>query len=448
MINVLDKRAWQAGPLLIALAAPGFAEDPSAPSAAPRSQLTEQAKSSREKDKENDKPVREGWHIEGFSLRNGKDRIELTGYAQADFRKYDWSVRGDDLNEERNLGSEISRTRFGLQGEIRKFTFEVAYDPREEEGSHLKDATVGYQFSKKAVLMLGHFKPPISQEFLTSASKLDFVERGLVSEIGPDRDWGVALSGDLGKTEYAFGAFDGDGDGDGNVVRAETSFAGRLTREMLLKDLSISASYMYSTTKPGARVGTTEPSPEGTRGRSLTGYTFWRRPHVNGKRHRLGGDLEYSRGPLRVRGEFLQVQDQRKGQGSTGQDIPDVRGRGWLAAASYVLTGEAKGSTVEPEKPLHKGGFGALEIAARVEGLKFDDTGDSSGFEGYGNRARNIAPSGVTVFEIGLNYWPSNFMKFQGSALWEKYNDPLIAPEPGNQGRYFTLMGRIQLMVP
>ena len=83
-----------------------------------------------------------------------------------------------------------------------------------------------------------------------------------------------------------------------------------------------------------------------------------------------------------------------------------------------------------------------------MEGLKFDDTGDPEGFAGYGNRARNIAPSGATVIAAGLNYWASNFMKLQGNAIWESYNDPLIAPVPGNTGRYFTLIGRIQFMVP
>jgi hypothetical protein len=113
-----------------------------------------------------------------------------------------------------------------------------------------------------------------------------------------------------------------------------------------------------------------------------------------------------------------------------------------------VLTGEKKGSTVDPKKSIFRGGKGAIEIVARVEGLKFDDTGDPSGFAGYGNRARNIAPSGASAIAGGLNYWASNFLKFQGDAVWESYNDPLIAPIPGNTGRYFTLIGRIQVMIP
>jgi phosphate-selective porin len=158
--------------------------------------------------------------------------------------------------------------------------------------------------------------------------------------------------------------------------------------------------------------------------------------------------VSYSRGPFRFQAEYLEAREQRKGQGSTGQDIPDVLGRGWNAQVSYVLTGETKGSTVEPRKSIFKGGPGAVEVAARVEALMFDDTGDPSGFAGFGNRTRNISPSGTSTLELGLNYWASSFLKFQGNAVWESFNDPLIAPEPGNKGRYFTLLGRIQVMIP
>ena len=458
MITVFSDRRLRVWPLVVAmslspLAAADEKSAPSAPDEAP--QLTEhgdknkKAKDEKSKDGKDEK-VAEGWHREGFSLRKGKNRIDLTGYAQADFRDFSWEVQGDELAEERSEGREIRRSRFGLQGEFGKVSFEVAYDPREaEEGSHLKDATLGYQFSKKFGILVGHFKPPISQEFLTSAAKTDFVERAMLTNVAPDRDWGAAVSGEVGRAEYAAGVFEGDGDGGGNIQRAETSAAARLSVK-IVKGLSVAAAYMHSTTKPAARVagGTSEPPAEGASGTALSGFTFWNRAHVKGTRNRIGTDLVYLRGPFRIRAEFLQAQDQREGQGSTGQDIPDIRARGWTLGGSYVLTGEKKGSTVEPKKSIFQGGMGALEVVARIEGLKFDDTGDPSGFAGYGNRARNIAPSGAKAIEAGLNYWPSNFMKFQGSALWESYNDPLIAPQPGKTGKYFTLLARIQLMVP
>jgi phosphate-selective porin len=205
---------------------------------------------------------------------------------------------------------------------------------------------------------------------------------------------------------------------------------------------------MQSEVAADQETGVDAPLPKGAPGETATGFTFWNRPYVNGTRRRLGSDLAYSRGPLKVQAEYLEIREQRKGQGVTGLDIPDVRGRGWNAQVSYVLTGESKGSTVTPKTSLFKGGRGALELVFRVEALKFDDTGAPSSSSSFGNRASDISPSGSSAIQAGANYWASNFMKIQGSALWESYHDPRIAPVPGDQGRYFTLIARIQFMIP
>jgi phosphate-selective porin len=389
----------------------------------------------------------EGWHRDGFGLRKGKNLIEIVGYVQWDFRKFDWSVQGDETGLETSPERELRRLRMGTQGKLGRASFEFVVDPRKSQiGSRLKDATLGYEFGKGFNLLVGHFKPPFSRDFLTSGAKTDFIERSMIGErLVPDREWGGSVSGEISVFEYSVGVFSGDG--SSGTQSAGTSGAMRLMLRPF-KGVELAGSFMQGNVTPDPRVGAVEPGPKGASGVSTSGFTFWNRPHVSGTRRRMGGDIAYSKGPFRIYGEFLQTDEQRKGQGATGLDIPDARGRGFDAQASYVLTGEKKGTTVEPDKSVFKGGAGALEVVARVQALKFDDTGDPTGFAGYGNRARNIAPSGSSSFEAGLNYWASNFMKLQGSALWESYNDPLIAPEPGKKGRYFTLQGRIQFMMP
>ncbi len=387
------------------------------------------------------------WHREGLGLKKGKSSINLVGYAQGDFRRFDWEPKETDLGPLRASERELGRLRLGFKAEFDRLSFQFVGDPRNSrKGDRIKDVTAGYEFSKKFAVIAGHFKPPMSAEFLTSAAKTDFVDRSMAADrLAPDRNWGAGVSGELGKLWYGIGVFAGDGASP--TLDAETSGAARLTFKPL-KGFLVGGSFMQGKVKADAKVGSSEPPPKGGQGRTATGFTFWERAHVNGTRRRLGGDLAYSRGPFRIIGEYLELREQRLGQGSTGQDIPDVRGRGWSVQASYVVTGEKKDSTVEPKKSIFEGGKGALEIVARVEGLKFNDTGDPSGFAGYGNRTRNIAPSGASAIAGGLNYWASNFLKFQGDAIWESYNDPLIAPVPGNKGRYFTLIGRIQVMVP
>lgn len=393
------------------------------------------------------KPVPEGWRRVGLGLRNGKAKIDLAGYLQADFRRFDWEPKETDLGSLRSEESEIRRFRVGVKAEFDKVSLEFVMDPRNSQiGDRLKDATIGYAFSKKLAVLVGHFKPGVSPEFLNSSSKTDLIDRSMAANrLAPDREWGLAVSGELGKLSYEVGGFAGDGASSSQST--ESAGTARFTLEPL-PGLILGSSFMQGTVKAGLREGSREPSPKGALGRTPSGFNFWERPHVDGTRRRLGGDAAYARGPFRIIGEYLQMSEERRGQGSTGQDIPDVLGRGWSVQATWIITGEKKATTIRPKKSIFAGGKGALEIAARVEGLKFDDTGDPAGFAGYGNRSRNIAPSGATVKALGVNYWASSFLKFQGNALWERYNDPLIAPVPGNLGHYFTLSGRIQVMVP
>ena len=423
-----------------------MAASPAETSAAERTQKTpdDKVQSPKVLEKQEDD---ERWRRDGLGFKRGKSKVALVGYAQGDFRKFDWEPKETDLGLLRSEERELARLRVGAEAEFGDLSFEFVVDPRKSrKGDRLKDVTVGYEFSKRLAVLVGHFKPYFGLEFLTSASKTDFADRTMASDrLAPDRDWGVGLSGEFGRFSYGVGGFDGDTASP--TLSAKTSGAGRLTFTPR-KGFVLGASFMQGKVRPEAQIGSREPPPKGGQGRTPSGFNFWERAHVNGTRRRLGGDVEYARGPLRLRGEFTQLDEQRIGQGSTGQDIADVRGRGWNAQGSYVITGEKKGTTVEPKKSVFRGGRGALEIVARIQGLKFDDTGDPSGFAGYGNRARNIAPSGATAIEAGLNYWAANFLKLQGNAIWESYNDPLIAPVPGNQGRYFSLVGRIQIMLP
>lgn len=390
--------------------------------------------------------VPDGWGRDGLGFKNGESRVDLKGYAQADFRHFGWEP-GEAGPGSLRSAREIRRFRIGIEAELNRVSLEFVMDPRNSEaGDRLKDATIGYAFSKKVTVLVGHFKPGVSPEFLNSSSKTDLIDRSMAADrLAPDREWGLALSGELGSLSYEVGGFAGDGASSSQST--ESAGTARFTIEPR-KGLILGASFMQGEVKTDPPLGSLEPSPKGAVGRTPSGFTFWERPHVRGTRQRLGGDAAYSRGPFRIIGEYLRMSEERRGQGSAGQDIPGVLGRGWSVQATWILTGETKAKTIRPRASIFEGGKGALEIAARIEGLKFDDTALPTGLAGYGNRARDIAPSGGSVRALGLNYWASRFLKFQANALWESYNDPLISPIPGNRGHYFTLSGRIQLMVP
>ena len=139
---------------------------------------------------------------------------------------------------------------------------------------------------------------------------------------------------------------------------------------------------------PGA-----DPSPKGLEGTSGTGYEFFPGVYVNGRRRRWGADARIQGGPVALWGEFLEAREERKGQGPTLEDLPDVYGRGWSATATWLVTGERKTRTISPRRGLFAGP-GAVELSARYEELWFDDV-SNEGFESAGSRAGNIRPAGI-----------------------------------------------------
>jgi len=410
------------------------------------------------------------WKLEPFRLRNKKADFELklAGYTQLDFRSFPgWQV---EEKTHRNDRFDIRRLRLGLDGQWKKLSWDFIYelagptqdlvrnlDPGTSEAAQLKNLYVEYEFSKRFALRVGHTKPPVSHEFLTSASRTDFVERSLLSNaLAPDRDWGVLAMGKLAKRlDYSVGVFRGDGSRSDN--RAGTTVAARLVLETV-KGLDVGGSFSHGEVEAEPDTGDLDPSPKGFLGRSPSFWRFYERKFVEGRRLRWGADSQYFRGPVGLKGEFLQGREQRKRQGSVFQDLAEEVGSGWSATASWVVTGEKKDRSLKPKRPLTKGGPGLIELIARYESLRFDDTGPSTGFEGAGNRANNLRPAQDRIMWAGLSWWPSEWMRFQANATFERYLDALLAPEPPGarfvtgtpkgRGTYTSLFARVQFMFP
>jgi len=266
----------------------------------------------------------------------------------------------------------------------------------------------------------------------------------MVDSLGVSRDWGGELEGQLGKVvEYIAGVFESDD--RTSHKRAGTTGAGRLViKPARWFDVGGSYSQGDVTAEPaGPGIDT---SPKGLDGTSGTGYRFFPGVYVNGRRQRWGADMRLSGGPVAVWGEYLEAREQRKGQGPSLEDLPDVYGRGWSATATWLLTGERKTRTIRPRRGLF-GGPGAVELAVRYEGVRFDDV-SNDGFEGAGSRSGNIRPAGIKTFTGSLSWWPTIFLRLQGNLLVERYDDALRAPEPGRQGNYVSFVGRAQVHLP
>jgi phosphate-selective porin len=386
-----------------------------------------------------------GWRVEPFALRNDAAdfRLRLTGYVQADFRSYeDWTVAEEALRADE---AEWRRLRLGLDGRWRRLAFEVDFAAAFDADDELKDAWAELRLTRWLSVRGGHHKVPVSPEWLTSPSKQDFVERAAAVEaFAPGRDWGVSVLGEIGRAvEYQAGVFQGDG--SKQRTRAGRTFAGRLVLKPW-KWLELAGSTSQADVAAVPAGPELDPAPKGFSAASLTAYRFFEPVFVDGRRQRWGGELLARGGPVSLRGEYLEEREERRGQGPTLEDLPDVVGRGFQVAATWLVTGERKVRTIRPDRPLLRGP-GAIEIGVRYEEMHVDDVEDE-GFEGFGNRARNVRPAGFRALTGGVSWWPTTFLRLAGDVLVERYTDALRAPEPGREGNYVTLVGRAQVHIP
>jgi len=378
----------------------------------------------------------DGWKLgPDAGISRGSLRLNLTGYVQGDFRYFSqWTVRETEAGDLRRDGAELRRLRVGLDLAWGRLVVQAQADPHEDGRDILKDAYAELRFGKAFRVRGGHFKVPVSPEFLTSAAKTDFVERTMqANDLGPSRDFGVMAHGEVKRLQYQVGVFGGDGWAQRS--RAGTTAAAHLVLTPV-KGLDLGGSASLGEVTADPLVAGADLKPRGLSGVSATGYEFFVPHFVSGRRTRLGAEAAFSRGPVTLKAEALLVREQRKAQSSTLTDMPDLQGQGWAASTLLLLRGQKK------RQP------GALELGARYESLRFEDVGEDPGFAGFGNRARNIKPVSAQAATAGLSFWLTRWGRIMGDVVVERYGEPLVAPEPGRRGNYVTLLGRVQLHLP
>jgi phosphate-selective porin len=397
----------------------------------------------------------EGGHFgPGLRYRN-KDagfEIAVNGYAQVDYLDFlNWQSR-DESQPLESPDWNPTRIRIGIEGEWRRLSWEfqgdfgdVANFQEDVETQRLRDAWLDFRFAKSFHLRAGHLKIPVGLEWTTSARRLDFVLRSLPSRnLAPDRDWGAAAHGEIGKRlEYNVGVFAGDD--YYSFRRTGTTGAGRLV--IKLGDLELGGSFAQGDVEAEEEVPGVLPQPRGQEGQAISSFEFFKRKYVDGSRRWIGGDLAFLRGPVGIKGEYLEQREERHGQGPSFEDLPAVKGKGWAASATWLVTGEKKRRTVRPDRPVFHGP-GAIELGFRYDEVRYDDVGPDTGFAGVGDRSRNIRPAAERCFTGGISWWPRAFLRIEGNVIQERFEDALLAPEPGREGNYMSVLVRFQIELP
>ncbi len=345
----------------------------------------------------------------GLTLTGADKRYQLRvrGYAQADSRSYfdDVSNNGDSF-----LIRQARPTfEFKLPGDLSgRLTTDFG-----SGSTRLVDAYADWKANNFLTLRAGKFKSPIGLEKWQSDTEGLFVERGLTNNFVTARDIGFGAFGEIvpGVLEYQLAGVDGGA--DGADVNADTSGSKDVIGRIFTQPFKNSSNEWLQgfgvgiAGQVGQRDGTTT-NTELTSGYRTTGqnsfFTYSAGTFANGKVTKVNPQAWYYKGPFGILGEYF-TNSQEVRNGATDAELEH---EAWLAAASYVLTGEdASFDGVKPANDFNpeKGHWGAFELVARLSQLDIDDAS-------FGTFA-TATSSATSVDEriVGLNWHISQNMK-------------------------------------
>jgi phosphate-selective porin OprO and OprP len=274
----------------------------------------------------------------------------------------------------------------------------------------LYDAYAEAKPSAALNLRVGKFKPPIGLERLQSATDVRFVERGLPTNLVPNRDVGIQLYGDLAaaRVQYQLGAFDGAPDAataDGDVSTGK-DVSGRVFFRPFATIASAPDLGFGVAGSSGTEQGTLTATGLGayrTTGQlALFRYradgTAENTVLAEGRRTRVSPQGYLYVGPVGVLAEYARVTHNVR----RATNVAALTNQAWQLSGGWVLTGERESyAGVSPDHPLDgskAGGLGALELVARYGVL----TTDANAFPTYADpatQARRARAAGV-----GLNW--------------------------------------------
>lgn len=343
-------------------------------------------------------------------------------YIQLDWRSYPESPVAPGTGRLEFNTFEIRRLRAGITGRWRAVHYELTLDPQDIDGTLVKDAYAEFRPGTYEI-RIGQFKPPGSREYATSARETDFLERAALGRVlAAQRDLGVALHGDIGRHfDYDIGVFAGDN--NGSRRRSGLTGAGRLEWEPA-NDL-VAALYGSE-----GHITAVESDPEnGLEGRLSSGYRFVENVYVQGRRTRLGGDVEWSPGRWQFTVEALRVRDERLEQGVDFDDLPSLVGIGTSVTTRWRFA---------PRR----------DVVGRYEYLGFDDVGPDTGRGSVRPRAADLRKRAAQAVTIGGSWGLRRWIRLMGNAEVEWFSDPRTAPEAGRSGGYWTLSTRLQFELP
>ena len=349
---------------------------------------------------------------DGFSLQSGDTNfvLKLHGFAQVDSHYYASAAPGKDEFTIRRMRAIASGSVYKVYDYYLQTDFASGITSTTTNNSFLQDAYVNIHYLPEFQVQAGKMKPPLGLELLALDEYLWFLERGFPYELGPNRDVGVMVHGDLfnGALKYYAGAFDGvpdGGSGDASVADNEKDLVARVfalpfknTGIVPFQKLGLGLGGSY-----GLQAGTTTPT-FATMGRQ-TFFSYGSKVSEGGEQIRLDPQAYYFWGPFGAYGEFAYTEETFK----LGTSSANFHNSAWDVVGSYFLTGEDAGWGVLPDvrSPfrIDGSGWGAFQLLGRFGQIALDPASISSGY------ASSSSARGATSWSLALDWYLNRNVK-------------------------------------
>jgi len=341
----------------------------------------------------------------GFSFQSpdGANQIRFHGEFDFDGRFYDDNLTPNGSRS----GWLLRRARPIIEGTFANI-FDFRFNPDFAGGKTvIQDAFVAARFNPLFVVTAGKFKEPFGLERLQLSPNNRFIELGLPSDLVPNRDLGLQVSGTYaypsGTVIYQLGWFNGVSDGtstDANVTpdidnNDDKDWVARVfaepfkkTQFAALKGLGAGVAVSY-VNQVGSATNTLLPTYKTETQRNFFTYDPARTAapaisaagatYADGERLRISPQAYYYYRSFGLLSEYVhESQDVARTLGTGGGAVTRRAKLDHQSAqliATYLLTGDdATFGTVKPKRPFAVGqpGWGALEFAARISELALD----------------------------------------------------------------------------
>jgi phosphate-selective porin OprO/OprP len=391
---------------------------------------------------------------QGFGLKSadGSFEFRVKGLLQADARFF----AGDEQAFKDTF--LLRRVEPSFEVTLGKLAFLKLLPQFAGDTTTISDVYGELRFDPAATLRIGKFKAPFGLENLQAAGALAFMERGLPTELGAGRDFGVQLHGGLpGGGSYAVAWLNGSPDGR-DAVASDTDDRKELAARLFFEPIRNFGFGIAGTT--GRKAGATTSTAGVTASTATAAFNNtlprYRSPGQNtifsyrsastpadadtvvaaGDHTRWSPQLYFYRGPFGLLGEYAVSRQQVSLAGAPAE----LEHSAYQAVVSWVLTGESAGYRgVRPAVPYASGsaGWGAFEIALRHGAIEIDD----AAFPVYANP--DTAVSTARASGAGLSWYATANVRL--ALNYERTAFEGGAPGGGDRDDESAVFSRVQL---